>query len=133
MALGKKIKSLVLKLYGDKCWYCQTKLTLATMTIDHYEPRALGGSDHIDNLRPSCQRCNVTKGKQRWLDKMSETNKLTRGFFELEQKNIKLSEELHRQKIETGRWKKIASHYSEVIRILTKKFNKQSLEQLIKE
>lgn len=130
MANKKKLKLLVLKVYGSKCWYCYTPLTIKTVTIDHYEPRALGGSDHIDNLRPACNRCNQTKGKQRWLDKMVETNKMTKEFFRMESVITSLSESLHKEKIKTARWKKIADHYSEVIKIITKKFNKQSLEKL---
>lgn len=45
-----------------KCSYCQRPLTLTTMTIDHYVPRALGGGDEESNLMVACFTCNVLKG-----------------------------------------------------------------------
>lgn len=47
--------------YGSACFYCGVSLTLAEMTIDHYVPRARGGTDDIDNRRPACQVCNALK------------------------------------------------------------------------
>lgn len=32
------------------------------MTVDHVQPRSLGGSDRIDNLQPMCCVCNHRKG-----------------------------------------------------------------------
>jgi len=31
---------------------------------DHIDPKSLGGSDHIDNLQPSCQHCNTSRGNR---------------------------------------------------------------------
>lgn len=52
----------MLRLAGHKCSYCQVPLTLATMTLDHYVPRALGGGDEESNLMVACFTCNVLKG-----------------------------------------------------------------------
>lgn len=49
------------KKYGSVCFYCEIPLTVADATIDHYIPRAAGGSNHITNLRPSCFDCNNDK------------------------------------------------------------------------
>lgn len=45
-----------------RCAYCGRGLTLKTMRIDHFHPKAKGGKNHIENLMPCCQSCNSTKG-----------------------------------------------------------------------
>lgn len=47
---------------GFICAYCACQLTLASMTLDHFVPRALGGGDEDENLMSSCITCNVLKG-----------------------------------------------------------------------
>jgi 5-methylcytosine-specific restriction protein A len=32
------------------------------LTVDHITPKAAGGTDHRDNLRTLCRRCNSAKG-----------------------------------------------------------------------
>lgn len=32
------------------------------MTLDHLVPRALGGTDHVRNLKAACHQCNWTRG-----------------------------------------------------------------------
>jgi 5-methylcytosine-specific restriction endonuclease McrA len=45
------------------CVYCNVRLTRENRTQDHVIPRAKGGSQlGYDNLEPSCQNCNWTKG-----------------------------------------------------------------------
>lgn len=47
------------------CGYCAYKFNLAKgdlPTIDHIIPKALGGSNYIENLTPSCKKCNDAKG-----------------------------------------------------------------------
>ena len=39
------------------CAYCNA----AAVEVDHFIPRALGGSDSWDNLVPSCRSCNASK------------------------------------------------------------------------
>jgi len=34
------------------------------MTIDHIKPKSKGGTYHIDNLDPMCQKCNSAKGNK---------------------------------------------------------------------
>lgn len=46
---------------GRKCRYCQTPLTLRTMTIDHVEPRSKGGGNSDENLACCCEVCNASK------------------------------------------------------------------------
>ena len=42
------------------CEFCDTTEadTGGQMTIDHFQPRAKGGSDSLDNLLYCCTRCN---------------------------------------------------------------------------
>jgi len=44
---------------GTKCTYCSEP----AVCHDHYIPRCLGGGDG-ENLVPSCDRCNWSKGRQ---------------------------------------------------------------------
>jgi hypothetical protein len=45
--------------WGEKCWYC---LDRPMSSVDHVLPRAAGGSNAVENIRPSCGRCNGEKG-----------------------------------------------------------------------
>lgn len=45
-----------------RCYYCETPLTLLSMTIDHLTPKSRGGTSEMDNLMPACQPCNHRKG-----------------------------------------------------------------------
>jgi 5-methylcytosine-specific restriction endonuclease McrA len=48
--------------YRGRCCYCTTRMRKAHATIDHYMPKALGGTNERDNLRLACLRCNGLKG-----------------------------------------------------------------------
>lgn len=43
-----------------RCEYCHYPeiLSTAPLSIDHLQPRSLGGTDHLDNLALACRRCN---------------------------------------------------------------------------
>lgn len=45
---------------GYLCEYCHSpeKISTSRFTIDHIQPRSLGGSDNSDNLALACIRCN---------------------------------------------------------------------------
>ena len=49
--------------YEGKCWICEDKPEVVVW--DHFHPLAKGGSHTRDNLRPSCNSCNVRKSA-RW-------------------------------------------------------------------
>lgn len=55
-----KKKGMVTQLYGDACYLCGGPAD----TIDHVIPLSRGGTNDIDNLRPACYDCNVSKGSQ---------------------------------------------------------------------
>jgi len=42
----------------DPCVYCGGVAT----TIDHIQPKSLGGTNDIENLAPMCKKCNNDKG-----------------------------------------------------------------------
>ncbi len=48
----------VILLYGNKCFYCNDGLF---EHLDHYIPLSKGGSHTMDNVRPSCSYCNLSK------------------------------------------------------------------------
>lgn len=47
---------------GFKCIYCGKEMGEVSLTIDHFTPLELGGSDRSDNLVAACRRCNKDKG-----------------------------------------------------------------------
>lgn len=54
-------RELLRKKFGGRCAYCNTP-TGRDGTIDHYVPKAHGGTNTWPNLRWSCRSCNETKG-----------------------------------------------------------------------
>jgi 5-methylcytosine-specific restriction endonuclease McrA len=54
---------------GDRCWYCGCSFEARedpggrTLTIDHVEPLADGGTSSLANLRLCCWTCNRRKGR----------------------------------------------------------------------
>lgn len=49
------------ELYGQRCYYCGKQGL--TLTRDHVQPLARGGSDDIDNIVPACRSCNSSKAR----------------------------------------------------------------------
>jgi len=56
-----KLRKEVLKKYNSHCAYCGKLLGYKDMQIDHIKSKHAGGTDNIDNLNPSCRRCNHYK------------------------------------------------------------------------
>jgi 5-methylcytosine-specific restriction endonuclease McrA len=66
-ARRKSIKKRLEQDWGAFCFYCHRPLTWvwgkdSFFTIDHYIPKAEGGTDEYNNLVPCCDRCNNLKG-----------------------------------------------------------------------
>lgn len=60
--LTKKDKiAFLYKKYGYDCFICKEPFGTEKPTIEHWIPRALGGSDDISNLRLTHKACNVMK------------------------------------------------------------------------
>ena len=55
-----KRQSIFLK-YGGHCAYCGNLMKMKNMTVDHLKPKSKGGSNRIENLTPSCRKCNAIK------------------------------------------------------------------------
>lgn len=60
--LNKRNK--ILKKTNGKCYICGRELNLKTLTVDHFIPKSKHGGDKIDNLMPSCFKCNKNKGNK---------------------------------------------------------------------
>ena len=63
----KPVRLEIYKKYQGHCAYCGTKLKYERMQVDHMHPRCKAhqqkGKDNnrLDNLMPSCQKCNGHK------------------------------------------------------------------------
>jgi len=63
--MRKALRQTVRVRYDFRCGYCgMTETNMgAEMTIDHFQPRAHGGTDDLDNLVYCCHPCNEFKGE----------------------------------------------------------------------
>jgi hypothetical protein len=67
MAISKSIRLQVYKKYDGHCAYCGKAIEFRDMQVDHIIPRRTYWAadkdvvDHVDNLNPSCRRCNHYK------------------------------------------------------------------------
>jgi 5-methylcytosine-specific restriction endonuclease McrA len=69
--------ALRMSVYGGLCAYCHVA---AWDHVDHVKPLARGGSHCLSNLRPACERCNLSKGARAhntWLAKTTHSAPLT--------------------------------------------------------
>lgn len=69
---------------GGLCVYCAQP---ASLTLDHFEPVASGGSGSIENLIPCCKPCNSSKNKRdgaEWVHKRAGVVGLARAVMFLE-------------------------------------------------
>lgn len=57
-------RAAIRKAYGYRCGYCGVHEhdVGGELEVDHYQPRAAGGSDELDNLVYRCPTCNRFKG-----------------------------------------------------------------------
>lgn len=60
--MRERLRAALLERDGFICAYCTDPLTVKTMTIDHFIPRVLGGTDDLTNLMSACFTCNCRKG-----------------------------------------------------------------------
>lgn len=52
------------QLCGELCYICGLHLDRVGMEMDHVIPRAVGGTNDIENLMPTHQTCNRRKNKR---------------------------------------------------------------------
>lgn len=50
----------IINTYGNKCFYCGGNFD----HVDHYIPLVKGGPHSLQNVRPSCESCNLHKGSK---------------------------------------------------------------------
>jgi 5-methylcytosine-specific restriction endonuclease McrA len=57
-------RAVVRQRYGARCGYCGVHEAEAgsELEVDHYQPRAAGGGEDLDNLIYCCPACNRLKG-----------------------------------------------------------------------
>lgn len=49
---------------NGRCHLCGVRLSLNSMEMEHSRPKSLGGTNHMNNLMPSCRSCNREKGNR---------------------------------------------------------------------
>jgi 5-methylcytosine-specific restriction endonuclease McrA len=67
--IPKKVKEEVWysnfgKIYEKKCYisWCSNKINVFNFHVGHDIPESKGGTDEINNLKPICDRCNLSMG-----------------------------------------------------------------------
>jgi hypothetical protein len=60
MPVPKRLYEAIRQQAKFRCEYCHYPelLSSAPLSIDHIQPKSLGGSDDLDNLALACRRCN---------------------------------------------------------------------------
>ena len=54
---GDQVSALVATTYGTTCWLCHQPI-MGRVSPDHVVPVSMGGTDALENLRPSHVGCN---------------------------------------------------------------------------
>ena len=73
-SFNKATREIVLAKYEEHCSYCGCLLTLKSMQVDHLHPFSRSHFENdldpnrIENLMPSCRKCNGFKGAFRLED-----------------------------------------------------------------
>lgn len=57
----EEVRKHLVGVYGDACLYCGKP---EYESIDHFVPLSRGGLHNLENLRPSCAKCNSSKGSK---------------------------------------------------------------------
>lgn len=60
-SISKKVRFEVFKRDSFTCQYCGAHPPAVILHVDHIDPVAKGGSNHMDNLVTSCESCNQGK------------------------------------------------------------------------
>ena len=67
--ISKSKRAIVYHKFNGRCAYCGEKIPVNKFHVDHIKPKFRGytppftekGTNHIDNLNPSCPSCNIAK------------------------------------------------------------------------
>lgn len=60
-----KMRELVFKKFGERCFYCGTIDGDPIFTVDHVVPTSMGGKNVHTNMVPSCTHCNCNRKKNK--------------------------------------------------------------------
>lgn len=78
--IPKKIKEQVWlnyngKIYSKKCFidWCTNDINVFNFHVGHNIPESKGGETDISNLRPICDRCNLSMGNNYSIDEWNNT------------------------------------------------------------
>lgn len=72
-------KRLLYKQQSGRCAMCGDKFEARHLEVDHFWPKARGGSDHISNLQLLCGHCNRLKGAGSMEAAVVKLNKIKAG------------------------------------------------------
>lgn len=74
MMIGKELRKFIWNKYNGHCAYCGKEIDMKQLRVDHINPIWRGhdvaktniygherGTDDVNNLNPSCARCNTWK------------------------------------------------------------------------
>ena len=70
----KRIKEYVINRDGLICCYCDTPLTLETVTMEHIVPDSKRGTFNTTNLTVSCSNCNNRRGNKPFFEYCKQFN-----------------------------------------------------------
>jgi hypothetical protein len=59
---SKKLRSQIIKIYGDRCFNCGADKADVSLSVDHIMPQTQGGDSAFRNLQPLCEKCGNAKG-----------------------------------------------------------------------
>jgi 5-methylcytosine-specific restriction endonuclease McrA len=82
-------------MFGGKCAYCG-RLLGNHFHADHINPKYRGGKDDIENLFPSCARCNIRKS-----------------IFTVEEFRHEIAEQVNRLRRNSNQYQ-LAEHFGQV-------------------
>lgn len=65
-AVGSNVQWTVYHRDGYRCQFCERRggVNGVSLTVDHFQPVALGGTDEYTNLITACRSCNKQKASQ---------------------------------------------------------------------
>ena len=49
---------------GLCCFWCRKPLLSDALTIEHMNPKSMGGKNDLENLRLACSPCNLSRGNK---------------------------------------------------------------------
>lgn len=90
--IPKKVKEEVWlsnfgRCYDSKCYisWCSNKVNVFNFHVGHDIPESKGGTDNINNLKPICDRCNLSMGSQNtieeWNNKYTKNSKIKKFIY----------------------------------------------------